>query len=165
MTQAPPPFDWEAEANREAPPQTEQLPTGRHDVIIDKVVYGKRDGPPFASKKGDPQIMVVFADAAGRQAAEMLTLSTRAGWKLAAILSAAGADIAKMKAHGIEPAHFSAQAFADANLIGRRLQIDVTWPEHGAYPDIVPVRRQAAAATAPAATPAPAAAQPPLPKF
>lgn len=115
-------FDWTKNDETDAP----RLPVGEEvDVQITRLVFTKKDGTPFRSQAGDPKIMAVFADDAGREAAFMFTLSDRAAWQLRSVLSCAGADLARMKADNIEPSHFANERFATANLVGRRLRIRV----------------------------------------
>lgn len=126
--------------------QAEQIPAGQHQLKIVKVVFGKKDGTKFASSNGDPQIMVVFADNQDREAAQMVTLSEKAGWVLASILKAAGADMAKMTERGITPAKFAEEKFAEAQLIGRVLTAHVSWEtaDNGKeYASIKPLRARA----------------------
>jgi hypothetical protein len=114
-------FDWTKEDAVEAP----RLPIGQDiEVEITRIVLANKDGP-FMSQSGDPKILVVMADDEGREASAMLTLSEKAGWVLRSILSAAGVDMARLKADKVEPSRFADEEFGKANLIGRRLKIRV----------------------------------------
>lgn len=135
-------YDWRAEANKEGT-QTEKLPDGTWQVEIVKVIHGKKDGPKFESKGGDRQIMVVFADANEREIGCMYTLSGKAGWALAKLLDAASLNLDKMSAAGITPERFADEEFANKNLIGRKLVIEVKTEKPGdKYPRINPVKEQ-----------------------
>ncbi len=125
-------FSWQNEAAKEGPQNAPKLNPGPQRLKIVKLVFGKKGqngaGPtPFKSDKGDPQVMCIFGDAQGREGAEMLTLSDAAGWKLAKILAAAGANVQKMDEAGITPQRFADERFANANLVGRELQADVAY--------------------------------------
>lgn len=160
-------FSWQSEAAKEGPQNAPKLSPGPQRLKIVKLVFGKKaDGgiKPFKSDKGDPQVMCIFGDAQGREGAEMLTLSDAAGWKLAKILAAAGANVQKMDEAGITPQRFADERFANANLVGRELQADVAYEKgKGAdtkeYVRITPLMPQPAnAASAPARAPAMAGA-------
>lgn len=121
------PYDWKSQANRDILPETEKVPAGVHELEIKRLVFGSKNGGPFTSKGGDPQIMAIFADNNGREASQMYTLSAKAGWALARLLEACGVDMSRMEADGIEPRDFADEDLARANLIGRRLRAEVTW--------------------------------------
>ena len=146
-------YDWENNADKEGGSQAERLPDGIHDVKITRVVFGKKDGPAFASRSGDPQIMIIYTDAEGREAGSMVTLSPKAGWVLAKILRAAGANLSKMTSNGVKPADFAAEEFATVNLVGRELRVNVEWtmvPNGKDYVDVMPVTTGANQQAAPA---------------
>jgi len=150
-------FDWEKASTQAASDYAERIPAGVHDVEIRRVLFGSKKGGAFKSRDGDQQIMLIFADGEGREAAQMVTLSDKAGWVLARLLSAAGADMKRMKADGVLPRDFANQEFARANLVGRRLRVDLKYKagnDGKEYADVTPVR------TRPAAAPA----QPPVPE-
>lgn len=136
-------YDWGAEADRDGKEKAEQLPAGTHDVELVRVVFGGRGGS-FKSSKGDHQIMCVFADVENREAAQMYTLSEKAGWALAKLLSAAGANVQRMTASGVKPQDFANADFAEKNLVGRKLRVQVDWDSKG-YASITPVRKEAVA--------------------
>ncbi len=116
-------YDWTADDDHVS---AERIPVDVPvDVEIIRVYYVDRKGQPYLSRSNDPKIMIVLADDTGREAAEMITLSDKAAWKIKSLLKAAGADLHKMKADGVEPYHFADQEFGNANLIGRRLKIKV----------------------------------------
>ncbi len=169
------PYQWQNEAERDAPPKAERIPCcTNHPVRIVKIVLGGKDGP-FTSRHGDPQIMLVFQDREAREASQMITLSNSAAWVLAKYLGCCDppANLARMEAEGIEPEAFAQQEFADANLLDRQLNIDVVKSKNPDYPDIIPVKPQPAAATPaspppaqsevpPSSTPPPSTESPPL---
>ena len=149
-------FDWEKASTQEGSDYAERIPPGVHDVQIKRLLFGSKKGGAFGSRDGDPQIMLIFADREGREAAQMVTLSDKAGWVLARLLSAAGADMARMKADGVLPRDFANQEFARANLVGRHLRVDLKYKagnDGKEYADVTPIRTRPAAA--PAEPPAP----------
>ena len=138
-------YDWEKAATQESGDYAERIPAGVHDVRIIRVLFGSKGGGLFKSRAGDPQIMLIFADGEGREASQMVTLSEKAGWVLARLLSAAGADMKRMKADGVLPRDFTNQEFARANLVGRRLKADVKYKpgrDGKEYADVTPIRRR-----------------------
>jgi len=144
------PYDWRENGSQDAPPRAELVPAGRHWLTISRIVYGSKADGPFQSKAGDPQIMLILADDDGRECSLMVTLSTRAGWVLAKILLAAGADVDRMTADGVKPVDFANPAFAELQLVQtpRRLFAEVDWVQQGGkdYPVVTPIRRDAVAA-------------------
>ena len=149
-------FDWEKASTQEGGDYAERIPSGVHDVQIKRLLFGSKKGGAFKSRDGDPQIMLIFADREGREAAQMVTLSDKAGWVLARLLSGAGADMARMKADGVLPRDFANQEFARANLVGRCLRVDLKYTacnDGKEYADVTPIRTRPAAA--PAEPPAP----------
>ncbi len=145
-------YDWTGNAEKKGGGSAPKIPPGAGiDLKIVKVVFGSKAGGKFESKNGDPQIMVIFADNVDREAPEMVTLSDKAAWKLAQILSAAGANLERMKAAGITPDKFADEQFATANLVGRKLKGDVEWDDTGKYATITPLRPEPAGASTPAA--------------
>ena len=148
-------FDWEKASTQQGGDYAERIPSGVHDVEIKRLLFGSKKGGAFRSRDGDPQIMLIFADREGREASQMVTLSDKAGWVLARLLSAAGADMARMKADGVLPRDFANQEFARANLVGRRLRVDLKYKRGGdgkEYADVTPVRTRPAAPPAQAPT-------------
>ena len=141
-------FDWEKASTQEGGDYAERIPSGVHDVEIKRLLFGSKKGGAFKSRDGDPQIMLIFADGDGREASQMVTLSDKAGWVLARLLSAAGADMKRMKADGVLPCDFANQEFARANLVGRRLRVDLKYKagnDGKEYADVTPVRTRPAA--------------------
>ena len=63
-------FDW-THAEQPAEAQTEKLPAGWHHVRVARIVTHRSTGEPFTSRKGDPQVMIVFADDHDREATQM----------------------------------------------------------------------------------------------
>jgi hypothetical protein len=125
-------FSWKTEADREAPQNAPRLKPGAQQLEVVKLVFGKKgqngSAPqPFKSDKGHPQIMCVYSDGQGREGTEMFTLSDEAGWKLAKLLAAAGANVQKMDQANITPANFADERFANANLVGRKFTAEVQY--------------------------------------
>jgi hypothetical protein len=150
-------YDWEKAATQGASGDyAERIPAGVHDVEIRRVLFGSKKGGAFRSQGGDPQIMLIFADRQGRETPQMVTLSEKAGWVLARLLSAAGADMQRMKADGVLPRDFANQEFARANLVGRRVRAEVKYKQAAdgkEYADLVPIRTRPAAPAPDAQTP------------
>jgi len=148
MTDEQAQYDWNGAAQSEGGDHAEKIPNGVHDLEIIKLVYGKSDGTQFRSRAGDQQIMLILRDAVGREASLMITLSFKAGWVLAKILDAAGANLAAMSAEGVTPKSFEDEVFAEANLIGRRFRGEVKWSQSrtgGEYANITPCGRASTA--------------------
>lgn len=140
-------YDWEGAANSEGPVNAPKVPAGQHELTITKIVFGK--GPaPFQTSKGDPYILVVFSDPQGRECSANYTLSDAAGWVLAKMLSASGANMQRMKAAGITPQNFAAEEFCTKQLMGRKILAQVDWDAKG-YSAVTPIKKEAAAALAP----------------
>lgn len=160
MTQAPSStFDWTRSAEESFGPK---LPAGLHRVRIVRVQHTNREGVPLISKNNDPQMRVVYQDQEAREVSEIFTLSEKAGWTLARLMSAAGANLAAMTARGVTPAHFADPTFANKQLIGRELQVQVTYEisksDGKEYSVVTPIRPQGGTGQAAAAAPAPTAA-------
>jgi hypothetical protein len=132
------PYEWEknAEGGR-----AEKLPAGTHVVKIAKVKYEGKDGLFRPSQDGSPKMMVVFADRHGREAGLMITLSPKAAWVLARLMSAAGADLKRMDVDGVTPRHFADADFAEPQLLGRYLRVQVIPTDRPDWPDVEPLRR------------------------
>lgn len=143
-------YDWEGESQKNA--RAVPIPASPPEGVmlrIARVLHAKNNGVAFRSRKNDPQMMVIYADAEEREAGEMITLSDEAGWRLAKILGAAGVDLADMKAKGLKPADFEDPDFAAEFLIpgGRGLELRgrVSWNKADdgsdkSYAEIEPIR-------------------------
>lgn len=136
-------YNWNESATNS--PVADRMPSGKHvDVRIVRIVFGTKDGRPFLSNNGDPQIMIVFANRLDQEAAQMYTLSEKAGWTLAKLLSSCKppADLDKMSQHNIEPKHFANPDFANKQLIGRIVDIDVSYRTQNGneYANVNPVK-------------------------
>jgi hypothetical protein len=123
-------YKWTTESEK-AVPQTERLPKGTHRVTISKIIHGKKDGTKFRTRDTDePQIMLIFADDQGRESSQMYTLSNKAAWSFSKVLRAAGLNLQKMEERQIEPSRFENETFAEKQLVGRELVIEVTEREY-----------------------------------
>jgi len=134
-------YAWSEQATNEAPPRAERIPAGSGiRTRISKVVYGKGE-QAFVSRGGDPQIMLIFQDEEGREAAGMYTLSIKAGWTIARLLSCFDppANLKRMEEDGVEPKDFAYPDFGDANLLDRVVVIDLEYDNNG-YAIITPVK-------------------------
>ena len=150
-------YAWQKQADEEG--AAAKIPAGEHSVRIIKVRHGNQSGP-YQSKSGDPQIMLIFQDREAREATLMITLSDRAGWVLAKLLSCCDppANLERMEADGVEPTHFADEQFADANLLNRQLRIHVEWESGSKYPNVTPIKP--ASTSPPATSEAPPSAPP-----
>jgi len=126
-------YDWNNKDN-----SSQSLSNGFHKVRMTKVMHNKKDGTPYTTQKGDPQILVVIENDGGEQGIVMFTLSERASWVLAKYLSCAGADMQKMNDAGVEPGHFLDAGFAVKQLIDRELWVCVEPQADNKYPKITP---------------------------
>ena len=118
-------FSWE-DAEGGTATDAEKIPVGQHYVKVEKIITESKSGGPFKSRDGDPKIMVVFTDADGREAAQMYTLSEKAAWTLAILLSRIGATkLSELDQQGIKPSHFANKKFAESHLLGKFLWASV----------------------------------------
>jgi hypothetical protein len=120
-------YGWQTEADRQAGSNAPRLPDGIHRVEIKRVLHGSQNTPEFRSNNGDPQIMLIYGDDQGREVGDMITLSERAGWRLAKVLSAGGANLKGMEADGVLPEHFADEKFAQQLLRLKPITISVRW--------------------------------------
>lgn len=162
-------YSWRTEAEKE--PMAPRVPAGRHRLIITKLRNTDGDGALMVSQSGDPKLMIICADAEGRECAMMVTLSEKATWTLAKLLSCFDppANLAAMEQAGVEPLHFANFDWAQQQLLQRQFWADVTWTEPTApggksYSDIKPLKPAEAQPGGPTYAPppqqAPAAAPP-----
>lgn len=152
------PYDWEKEARSTG--GAARIQPGQHHVRIVRVATTDRQGVPYASRDGDPQIRLTFQDAEAHETYLMVTLSERAGWVLAKVFAACDppCNLSRMTTDGLEPGHFADQNFATELLVDRELTIDVeyeTGKDGKEYPRVSPVVIRGVDSTkdAPAATP------------
>jgi hypothetical protein len=122
------PYDWTEASTAEGAEHSERLPSGIHTVTITRIIHNGKNGP-FESKNGDPQILVVFSDDQAREATQMITLSQKAGWVLAKLMTNFDPpmNLTKMTEAGVTPDSFASPDFAETNLVGRKLAIKVEW--------------------------------------
>jgi hypothetical protein len=132
---------WVEAAKGKTDDRPERLCDGRHKVKVARIVFGKKNGEKFKSHSGDPQIMVIYEDDEGREASDMFTLSDKAMWRLAMVLARAEvpADLERMDKAGVKPAHFANPEFAERNLKGRVLYVEIETPEGSDYADVTPL--------------------------
>lgn len=145
-------YKWTEEAEREGGSNAEMIPHGfEGEVTITKLVFGKGQGDayePFTSKAGDPQMLIIVADDQEREAAQMVTLSDKAGWVLAKFLQGIGANLQKLEEQGIGPEKFADEPdWAQKVLVGRALQVSVKHEKSGdkTYARVTPLMPQAPA--------------------
>jgi hypothetical protein len=115
-------YDWKGEADKVPP----KMPRGTNAATIMRVLDGGKGGK-FRSRNNDPQIMVVFGADSGAQCAQMYTLSDKASWTLAKLVSRCGIDPMELTRQGIEPKHFANTSIAEEWLKGKKLWIHVEY--------------------------------------
>tara|TARA_B110000444_G_scaffold257528_1_gene296147 strand:+ start:784 stop:1257 length:474 start_codon:yes stop_codon:yes gene_type:complete len=136
-------FDWEnnPQGGGDEPKFAEKMGAGLHEASIVKVIHGGKNGP-FVSNSGDPKILIVFENKKQQEAATMVTLSEKAGWVLVNFLKEAQPkiDLKQMTADGITPMSFAEPEFADLQLVGKKIFIEVAPREYNGniYTDITP---------------------------
>jgi hypothetical protein len=129
-------MDWVNEGQLRAG----KMPNGVFNVEVVRLLWEKRDGSSFRTSKGDQQFGIILADTKGREVMDMISINDAAGWKLARLLSAAGADMQMMKDKNIGMAHFKDREFAAKALIGRKLTIGVGYNLDSGYPEVTPMK-------------------------
>lgn len=118
-------FDWEAAASGEGGgSDSPKMEPGYHKAKCVKVMRETKKSGELKSKAGDPQLLTIWQNAQGEEATCTLTLTEKAGFVLAKLLSYAGADLARMKEAGVTPASFEKQEFAEKNLLNRECWIN-----------------------------------------
>lgn len=127
---------WDPSAEAAQGAQGEKLPTGKHRVIITKVVVSKGTAP-WKTKAGDRQIMVVFEnEETAREASAFCPVEGKARWRLSKLVHAIGETTDTLKAKGLtDPTTLLIQQIADHYLKGRVLTIDVVLLDNG-YHDV-----------------------------
>jgi len=131
------PFDWDSEDDR--PPQ---LPVGTYEVEVVRVLYGNAAGPFVAPKSGAPMIRLVLRDARGNEGLDIIVLSDNpqdGSWKLKQYLHALGLDTAAMTRDGVMPSAFAEPTFCEPNLLGRKMNVQVSQEPGRQWPKIVPI--------------------------
>lgn len=141
---------------------------GPHRCRVVKVVTADDKGP-YVTQGGDPQTVVTLQDQQAREARLWLTCSTKAGWVLAKLLGCFNppANLARLEADGVEPAHFANQEFAESNLLNREVWImmeEQTGRDGKIKMVPVPVKPPAGAPVPPPPPPMTAPAAPPPPQ-
>lgn len=111
-------FNW-LEASQGGAATSAPIEEGFHFLRAVKVVRTKKDGEPFTTRDGAPQVMVVMENQSGREHVEYFTCNDAAGWKLAQFLRCAGANLDAMQKDGITPERFADKVFAEKQLIDR----------------------------------------------
>jgi hypothetical protein len=108
-------IDNEGNSNRGEP-----LPVGLHDVEIIKAVKAKD------TKAGDRQVLVVFNDSEGREAAYFAPIEGPARFKAAQLMKGLGYTSAMMDEARFQPDHLIIESVAKQWLIGNHCRIEVT---------------------------------------
>ena len=132
-------YDWKK--NAEESGRADKLPAGVYHLEIVETRHASK-GKAFASKAGDPQVMIIVADETGRQATQMITLSAKAGWVLAQILDKCGVNLDRLRDDGIEPHHFAEHRIAEQYLAGLKFYGEVRWEKGNdgkEYSKVVPL--------------------------
>jgi len=140
-------YDWAGESNKtgRAPATT----PGEHLLKIVRVIHSKQNGQAFMTRSNEPQMMVVYGDEACGECSEMMTLTAKAGWTLARMLSACGVNMERLQVDGLEPRDFVDPEFATTFLmpggVGLKFKARVSYTKGNDgkdYPTIMPIRAQ-----------------------
>lgn len=131
-------YDWSKNAQGDGNREGERLSPGNYIVKCVKVIMG-RDGQPWQSKNGDPQVMIAVANEKGEEGTVFFTLSEKAAWALSRWLSKSGVDLKAMEKDGIEPADFADEATATKYLLGKKTRVEVKAGSNPKYPEITPI--------------------------
>lgn len=138
-------YDWNGESQKvaRAPKSTPK----EHALRIVRILHCNRDGQLYLSRSNEPQMMVIYGDEENGECGEMMTLTAKAGWKLAKVLAAAGVNMEEMGSRGLEPKDFADPDFAAAFLmpegVGLTFRGRVTYRKGNdgeEYPDVTPIR-------------------------
>ncbi len=128
-------FWTDAKENSGGGGQAAYLPDGTHDVTIAKYKRTKQDGTEFRSRKGDAQVLLVVKGDAG-EAAEFLTLSQAAAWRLVPVLEAVGLSLKELDAKGITLEDFEDEDFGTQQLVGQQCRVRCEHIEGEKYPKL-----------------------------
>lgn len=155
-------YDWVKNSENARAPKLERR---EHDVQISRIVFENHNGP-FRSESGDPQIMLIFADHRGHEAAQMYTLSEKAVFKLAILMSCCDPPInmQRLRDEDAKPEWFANKDFATNQLVGRKVKIAVRAAKNNPEQDDIDplrVRGDASATMPPGAGTAKTASAPP----
>ena len=136
-------FKWTDAAQKSQEMVSRDLPPGKHQVKIAKLIYENRDGEPFTSQFNHcEQVMVIFEDVGGRSAFKFFDLSDEveeggrpvsAMWINLLAWMEPPVNFEAMEADGVQVSHFADPEFAAGVLIKkqRRLWINVTANKSG----------------------------------
>lgn len=132
------PYKWQENAESSGGPTIPK--GGPHRCRIVKVATGDDKGS-FVTHGGDPQVVLTLQDQSAHEARMWITCSDKAGWVLAKLLGCFNppANLARLEADGIDPAHFANQAFADQNLLNREVYIMMEEQTKDGKTKLVPV--------------------------
>ncbi len=125
-------YDWNAAEQGQT---ADRVPPGVTQLEIVKISYKVK-----AAKDGSPKMMVIFVDEQERETYMVVTLSAKAGWVLAKLMSRFGIDLDELKEQGIEPQHFANPSVAEYWLLGKKGCCIVSYRQDGVkeYPEIEP---------------------------
>lgn len=122
-------MDWNEDANREVPNRAERLPDGVHTVKIDRILHGSKNGGPFVTRDNEPQVLLILVDEQGREATTFVLLSEHEQRRVRFVHLCArcrpAMDLSQMTLNEVRPKDFADPDFADTNLLGRELRVDV----------------------------------------
>ncbi|MEM9753115.1 MAG: hypothetical protein AAF916_06990 [Planctomycetota bacterium] len=130
-------MDWTKEDNK----HSANVPEGYHRLEIVNFYHGKKGGGRFESRGGDPQVLLIFEDADGRQATAMHTLSEKAAWTMQKLLSRLGHDMAALNERSLDIADFTDANVCRELLIDRSCWAHVTHDQsgHKTYTNVEPM--------------------------
>ena len=118
---------------REAPSDAPKLPVGDHWVRIARIFSQRKDGTPLTTRNGDPQLLFIFHDAEGREAAQSGMVTDNGIWWFQNLFQAIGLDLEK---EGYTAANWDEQElfhsdFQAKHLLEKWLWISVKPREYG----------------------------------
>ena len=127
-------FDWnQAEQGGNA----ERVPAGVTHLTITRLSY-----KPKPARDGSPKMMIIFSDDDERETYLVVSLSEKAAWVLARLMSRFGVDLDKLANQRVEPTHFVNPSLAEAWLLGLNGCCIVSYEKGGdgkEYPNVNPM--------------------------
>lgn len=110
-----------------------KIPDGVHDVTVVRV-RTERNGEPWVSTNGYPQMQIIYQDEQEREIPEYLILTEKAAWKLRRLITRCRPALDTNRLRQTEADRgevgkgfhwFHDQKFAETNLKGRAVRIEV----------------------------------------
>lgn len=86
---------WKESAEQEGP-QSLKAGAGHHYFTITKIIRVNKDGQPFKANDGSDKILLILTNQQNEEAMMSLTLSERAKWVTAKLLSRVGVELEEL---------------------------------------------------------------------